>query len=351
MAPYAANATDGLVNYEEVAGALGLTSKGLDFHIRAKPTLRSLDSIQENPELRESNLKITYIANVNGTTAGSESIDEGLIVDNFQCAAADHGGPSWTFSANITNNGTATTQFLTVWDIDGGSSLTRQDASRIVAPGDVETVAVDVENLDGFTCDSATTVALDIVDPIQLLRSETLAAPLVTTAATASIAFYLQSSAMYYAPSDDIELSYFGGIAKDEQINLEVRRGTDPEGTLIHSASELVANEPKDRVLAISAGIIPEGTATAYLTHQDSGVIATQTISVNSTAPTGFTPTTASGETGYEEDPAVAIEVGYLNDLVKQFCPTYYQDKSSSPVDETWDSRCDFKNDLDSTYS
>ncbi len=63
-APFKQNVTDGLLNYEETATALGLTDKNLDFHVRSQPNLRSLDEVLQNPNLKENNLRVTYIGNV-----------------------------------------------------------------------------------------------------------------------------------------------------------------------------------------------------------------------------------------------------------------------------------------------
>jgi hypothetical protein len=177
QAPYAADGTDGLANYEEVRIALGLEEKGLDFHIRTKPTLKPMEHLLQDPMFREPNLKIAYIGSIRDDTGSGPTINEGLTISNFVCSAAPTGSPSWRFEVDILNGGIVPTQFLVVMDIDGGQQIQRQDQTGLVAAGDTTTVAVDVENIAGFTCDAFTVADIDVVGPSQMLDSLSLTNP------------------------------------------------------------------------------------------------------------------------------------------------------------------------------
>lgn len=343
LAPYAADSSDGYANYDEVRTALGLHDKGLDFHIRTTPTLQSLEDILNDPGLRDPNLKVTYIGNVDSVSTGGAAIDEGLIVNDFVCTASPTDGPSWRISVDITNGGTTTTQFFVVFEIDGGNTLTRQDQTGLVAPGATTTVHVDVENILGFTCDPSTTIDVDIVDPVQLLRSQTLTGPAIGTAPTLTtlLEFHAETGSSYTSVGDTVRVSYYGGASVADGLLLDVRSGTDPSGSLVHSDEDVVSFLAKNRYMDIPGSLSP-GEYTAYLTHVPSGVVSTQRILIGP-EPDAYSPDLSPG-TVYDEDPSVAVEVGFINDLVNQFCPTYYDNMANSPIGADWDARCsDFK--------
>lgn len=344
LAPYAADPADGYANYNEVRTALGLHDKALDFHIRATPTLISLERVLGDSSFRDPNMKVTYIGDVDGVTTGGGGVDDGLIVDDLRCEASPTGSPSWRISADITNGGLLPTQFIAVFDIDGGTQVTRQDQSFRVLAGQTTPLSVDVENVDGFTCDDATTVELDVLDPVQLLRSTTLASPVVgAVPGSADTTFWITTDDTFYAPLETVRVSYYGdGVDWLDTLSVQVRQGTSPSGSLVYSDTELVPLKAKDQYVDIwSLGLVA-GDYTVYIEHDPSGVVATQRFTVGLVEPDAYTP--PSGSIVYDEDPAVALEVAYLDSLVHKFCPFYYNDATNSPIGDDWDDRCsDFK--------
>lgn len=355
LAPFEANATDGYANYEEVKTALGLDDKGLDFHIRAKPTLKNVEEILDDPSLRDQQLKVTYIGNVSSKSSSGTSIDGNITVDDFTCEASPASTKSWRFSINVTNGGTTATQFFAVFDINnGGTVVTRQDQGTLLAAGDRGIIHVDVENTDEVDCTSSTTAEVDLLDPVQLLRTQTVSGPMISgSPALADDTFYTNVGVPYTTLSgnDDVEINYYGTAFLDEdgevitshELLLEVREGTDPSGTLKHSDSaEVKSNTNQQRFkFDASSDLGPAGEYTAYLKHVPSGIVATQRIVILADEPDAYAPDGASGTTSWEEDPAMQVEIGFLHDLAEQFCPAYFDTTTVGwDVNETWNDRC-----------
>lgn len=363
LAPRVANDTDGWANYEEVRTQLGLDDKNLDFHIRAKPTLQSAAEIAVNSALRDQQLKVTYIGNVSSEYSGV-AVDNGLSVTDFSCGPSPAGGPSYRYSINVTNGGQSDTQFFVVFDItNDGTTVTRQDQSGLVAKdGGWEVIHVDIENTDDVDCDADSTADVDILDPAQILRTESLSSPTVDATDPGSPtgshpngdgSFYITAGNPVYANATDetISISYYGDVANNDPLELEIREGTDPSGTLAHSVNTTANNGQGQAHIDIDpSDLNGAGVYTAYMTHpDDTGVTATQRFLLVAPGdePGAFTPAGASGQASYEEDPAMAIEIGFLDKLTEQFCPTYYDDKTNSSIGADWDDRCsDFKEPL-----
>lgn len=355
LAPFEADPTDGYANYEEVKTALGLDDKGLDFHIRAKPNLKSVEDILNDPTLRDQHLKVTYIGSGEDVKKNDDGddvpIDEGLVIDNLRCEASPTGGPSYRFSVDITNGGTTPTQFLVVFKIDAGTKLTRQDQTGIVAPDATTTAYVDVEYVSGFSCNEETEVDLSVLDPVQQIHDVEIEGPtLWSDPPSTDDEFYMKTDGRYVLPTDVLRLDYYGDEKKGDGLTFAIRPGTDPAAASVYDLTTTVADKSEDRYLEIPAGTLAAGEYTAYLTHAPSDVIATQRVIVvaGGSEPDPYTPPSASGGSGaYVMDPAVAIEVQFLDDLISQFCPTFYYGKVDSPISTDWNTRCAFKSGSD----
>lgn len=347
LAPLATNPVDGYANYDEARTMLGLDDQGLGFHIRASPTLPALQRILDNPELRDGNLRVTYIGDVDGINGGGGGAGDGVDADNFACTASPTGDASWRFSVDVTNGGLSPTQFFVVMDVDGGTVLARQNQGNVVLAGATETITFDVANESGFTCDAATTADFDILDPSQLLTSVTLDSPSIGTAPpTATANFWADTDATHYQVIDSIRISYYGDMDKNDPLTLEVRQGTHPAGLLVYTDVDTVPNKAKDRYMDIPA--LALGDYTAYLTHGPSGVVTTQRIIVGSSEPGDYVPPT--GALTHIPDPSVAIEAGYITSLVKQFCPFAYDDDTVSYTGATYVDACAFTEDQDESF-
>lgn len=351
LAAFDADDEDGRLNYEEARANLGLEEKGLDFHIRTKPSLQRVQDILDSG-YRDPNMKITYVGNVDQTGGGGASDpdpDGGLLIDDARCMKASSHDPrapdnALRFIVAVTNGGETTTQFQGHFEIDGlDSKLARVDQSVLsesLDPDDVVDVHVDIPNVQADLCSSTTSFSVAIHDTNQQLREVAFDASDVTDGAAAdpaSIDLALEADASHYTVDDDVTLRYEGDYDKDETMSLELVNGT---GATVHTDSHAIPSSASKQLFEIPAatlqspGLGPDDYL-ALLTHE-SGAVATQRVLVlaSGSSVDPYMPPDASGK--YNVDESVAVEVGYLDKLVEQFCLTWFDSQTETPVG-TWD--------------
>lgn len=337
-------ATDGYVNYEEARAQFGLDEQALDFHVRAYPTLPEVQEILEDG-LKDPNLRVTYIGNLDTEEASVDLIKAG----SGQCEKSGYGdkGTTWRFSVDVTNVGTSDTQFQVFFDIDGDGDdkvevSNRKDQTGLVLVGATETVWVDVANKD-VSCSAGTKVTVSVYDPSKKLDEQTLAAPLQGDAAEPALDdFFTEASSMQYAVGEQVSIDYFEA-EEDETLSVEVWDGADKSGNNKADFVHTVPKKSKDHHFEVDTTGWAKGAYTVYVEHDPSGVVSTQRVLIDSDPAPEFVDPDDDGS-GPTFDPAMKTEVGFLNDVVENFCPAHHDDKTQSVLDgwdgTQWENRC-----------
>lgn len=358
LAPYAADGTDGYVNYEEAAEGLGLDTVGLDFHIRAFPTLKSVRDLM-GTGTKDPNLRVTYIGDISRGSTGT-ALDQDLVVSPLTCAAAPGSNAAYRMNVTVTNRGTTTTQFDGVFDVTFGASDRHvQGANTFLVPPDASAdLWIDVPDTGTRSC-QAGTYSIDIYDPINNLRTASGA-----LGGTASVAgnvprdMLLDTDKRTYLPNEPIVLEYDGtGLKNSDKLDLRVYAGTAETGTPVYERLQFAADAPSKRTVCVkappatpdcdAATSLVAGEYTAFL--WDGAVKVQERILVADPGPAPYTPDGASA-TEYQPSEAAKWETEFLADLVEQFCPYYFDSSSGTPLPAVptesappYVPRCDFK--------
>ena len=383
LAPMTA-ADDDYVNYEEAAATLGLGS-GLDFHIRSYPSLASVSEMIANAQKRDNNLRVAYIADsISRPTAADPGA--GLEFGRWSCVAGTvaNGAPkALLVSTTVYNNGTTDTSFEGVFDFrfSGSDTESRKRNTDVIDAGTSQAISINLGAIGTRNCNGLQ-ATLKLYDSERLLRQTTTT---FTTAAAPTDrplrALRLDTSSMAYVDTDNVVLDW--KISKDLQENdhliITVCPGLAecaPTAACVWTATTCVASGPdgmkkdflvprkeQDRVpWTIDDSLLgPDSslggamastiyTARLYLDSlSSSSYRATQTIVVTTTALPAYTGSVAGD---YLSSDPVATEVGFLEDLMGKFCPTWYDSTSSSPLPtaswtmndpaqaKNWDNRC-----------
>lgn len=357
LAPFAANGTDGHLNYPEAVESLGLEDLDLGFHLRAFPTLRSVQEILRTG-LRDQHMRVTYIADYERAQGGgAPAPDTGLTVGSLTCVVSPADARSLRFAVTVTNGGITSTQFHVNFgiDFDGGGTEDVVGVTNgfltVPAPGTPtsDTIHLDVPALAGRSCTSATRVDLEVWDVSTKLRSqENVALASISGTPTATTKdLTLDTSRIYYT-TQDLRFDYAGDVAHRDDLTLRIRAGDDATGAVLLTVAHEVPNGAGQRHIDIDAGTLPVGNYTAYLTFDATGVVATERLLIVSAAVDRYTPT--GGSSNLQAQTPVAHEVDYLETLVEKFCPYRYDGTTESPLASppTWAARCDgFKNETD----
>jgi hypothetical protein len=133
-AKYAADGSNGHLDYAEAAAALGLTTSDLDFHLRTQPVLSSIRAILASGH-QDPNLKPLYIGDYESTS--------GVIYDVQRTEGYAEDSDYVDLWVNVTNNGVNTTAFeisFTVHLDDQSIDLTRH--TPLIGPGDYHNTSV-----------------------------------------------------------------------------------------------------------------------------------------------------------------------------------------------------------------
>jgi hypothetical protein len=368
-APYA-QATDGYVNYPEARKAFGLDDAGLDFHIRAYPTLPEVAELLRTG-YRDPNLRVAYIGNIsedNGGGGGGPPPDpgEGLELGAITCTTHADAPRAYRIQATVKNGGTATTQFEAIWDIRmaQGNAEYHKKNTWTVAAGATVTVFADVANTSGRTCAGAD-ANLKVYDNTNLLN-ETEDLNLVQPSPAPSSAargLVLETSRQSYLPTEAVGIAYSGkNLKKDDKLILtvcpgatECRLGSDTTGHIVQITVPL---KDKDRVYNFTAGAIAAGEHTIRLYDNPDGDAPIETTEMRASnllvianpepgpyVPQNPAPPPGAGD--YVAGPDAQVEVEYLHNLVQKFCPSWFDTGAESPMTGwgtaplTWGERCE----------
>lgn len=364
-APFDA-ALDGYVNYEEAAGTLGVREAGLDFHIRAYPSLRQVRDVLETG-YKDPNLRVTYIGDIDVSKSQGDpppsDPTEGLAVGTPTCAVspltvAPH-PQMYRISVPVTNGGTTTTQFsaLVEYELHGSQGLSQNANGFLVAPGATTTLSVDVPAVLGTDCNPGSILRFSIQDPATATVQGSTVLTSATMAVGASLApapLWLDTTKPYFVNptgalsgcSDRVRLVY-DGPARNMWVHLAVR---DAEGDTAFAASQKVPASQAQRTF--DAGCLPAGeyVATLYycaLLSCTGGVTLEQVrenVLVTTAAVDAYNPPNQappSGPNVYTTKEAALAEVAFLDTLVGMFCPTYFDGAASAaPYAVDWAQRC-----------
>ncbi|MEA3203798.1 MAG: hypothetical protein QOI63_1477, partial [Thermoplasmata archaeon] len=357
LAPLAA-ANDNYVNYPEAREALGLDEAGLNFHLRAYPTLPSVASILATGH-KDGNLRVAYIGHATESVpvvVGQPAANANLGATAPTCAVSPN-PKAYRFSTQITNGGTVPTQFVAVFAITFPNGLQHGENANtgVLAPnGGSETVWIDVPAYGGATCGANTSIHVDINDPAQKLLTLThtvTAAEAATTAATSANDMFLDMGAASYRTTQKVQANYDGVDIKAKALVFKVFSGTGEGGSVVYqNPASGTFNAPassNQRKLTFGPLSTP-GHYTADLYDGSTAGTAlrvTEHFDVVDPAPAAYAPPNAvapSGTPTYTADGTTGNEVAMVDSLVTKFCPTYFNSKTQTPViyAVNWDSRC-----------
>jgi len=346
LAPYTADGADGYVNYEEAVRSLGLDDAGLDFHIRASPTMKKIRDILDSGH-KDPNMRVTYVGDwEKATGGGGPAPDEDLLVLGLQCHTSPASGSSYRFNVTLFNGGTGPTQFHIYWEIDfngdGTDEVSEAGLGWLVSPLTSQNMVLDVPAKSGRSCSSATRVDLEVWDPSSSLRTENdrSLGSFSGSPATASKDVWADVSKTSFRSGEDIRIDYDGDVVKDDVLKITVWPDETRTGAYEYYTEETVPQAAGQRYVTIPGGTLADGSYTVDVLHVGSGVVATERILVTATAPVDYAP--PGGSTAEEAQEPVAYEVEFLDRLVERFCPYEYDSMVESPMTgaQPWATRC-----------
>ncbi len=333
-AGYAAT-DDGLVNYPDARASLGLDDVGLDFHLRAFPSLKSVREILANGE-RDPNLRVAYIGDVEAVSHGGTSSDPaaGLVVGELTCTVLTD---AYLFELPVTNGGTSATQFSGFFEVEWtGSTDDYEDRARtsLVPAGDTAVLALKVPNTSGRTCNTGQ-VEVEVWDTSAKLWEHEFNLPLATSGTAATTHTHdlmVNPGRSYYLPGENVVIDFDGDLPTKTSdgtvyLTLELKSGATTLLTTLVNVTKNVRSMTLDDSRFTSGNDF-----TVDLTYPSGGVTVTDTILVANTlaAPLAYAPTGAT--ITYDPQAPVAPEVGFLEDLVDKFCPAYFNKEAEGPL-------------------
>lgn len=382
-AKYAADPLNGHVDYREAIASLGLDAAGLDFHVRAYPALQSVIELLADGT-RDRNLRVAYVGDieVEEITAGNQAVDLADDIDATTpvCTVDNALHPRmFRISTTVYNNGSTPTQFTAVTTADLGVSPQVQNTNGYLVPvGGSVTLSADVARVEGRTCGAGSTITFDLYDPVHsklktvqhtFTAAEGAATGLPSGATDHGL--YVDTGSQYYLPTQRVVLSYGGSnLDTNDKLFLLVCPGTaectPATAAFVKDSDETTfsaGNANNGRT--VEFGPLGAGEYTAWLydcetlscaSHNNDPVTltaahvrATERILVSAAPVPGYTPQDeVILETRYTASGGGGDEVRFLERLVQQFCPSFFDGKGKSPLspwaeDPQWNDRCAFK--------
>ncbi len=354
LAPYSDDGTgDGFVNYEDARAALGLESEGLGFHIRAKPSLKSVQQILESGE-RDPNLKVTYLGDSTG-----DGDDPSLTPPSVSAPTCtlDGSGKTYTLAATVENTGTQPTQFSAFITIDppSGSKRTEWAHGPIVAASGTTVLQTTVP-VDKDYCKASAKITFDVWDPSQRWATATTTIAIDVGGTEHTRDLIIDASKSQYTEGATVVLAYDGtGLGNNDALAFTLLNETLAVVTGPHGFTAGNNNLRSIQVGDVTAGTrafntggpLPAGSYTATLT--DGTVTVTEQVHIfaSGSEPGNFAASGASGTSGLTA--GAITEITFLHDLVERFCPFEYDDSATKLVpDRTGDpspthtERCSF---------
>lgn len=348
-----ASTADGLVNYPDARASLGLDEVGLDFHLRAFPSLQSVRTLLANGD-RDPNLRVAYIGDVEAVASGGGRT--GLVDADVATPTCTPNGSTYTLATQVTNSGSTDTQMSVFFNLEFADGDDYEDRTRsyLVPSGSAAAFAIEVPYTAGRDCEVG--VDLEVWDPdIKLWETgqgneSELTGGSATTVVTHDL--WMNPDRTSYSPTQAITIEFDGDLPTKNAhgtvtLTLEV---LDSLGTTVYGPTDIPVSKS---VRTKSIGTLPAGEYVAELTYLGETATVRDPIFVTTDAPDLFEP--ASGTLTYEPTVPVPIEVGFLEDLVEKFCPMYYDSNSLTPMavldfnanaqsepDDTYAGRCSF---------
>ncbi len=324
LAPYASS-PDGYVNYEDARTALGLTAQGLDFHIRAYPSLADVRAKLAS-NLKDMSMRITYVGHVTGAI---EDTGAAPTLGALTCKKSDFAPNAYEYQVPINglNQYTHLSVSLGIRQGGTGPSVEAADVTRVIPSNDYDAVArVTVANFGNVGCDATTEVQVAVSDPSVTLVSTTMTPTLSGVApAAAPRDFRLSASTSAIKEGNQVTLSYFGA-AKDDTVQWAVYDAlTGDTITLsgIQRASPItVPNQNQERWFSFTA---PATASTELLrveaTHLPTSGSSQKAVRFIAVHDAGITvvPFTGAGGATTASD-AMLAETRWIHDLSGRFC-------------------------------
>lgn len=394
-AGFYANATNGFVDYQEAAKTLGTADAGLDFHIRAYPTLDTVADLLNPPASKDTNLRVTYVGDIEvqtTSTSVSGDLTDGLTMSNPTCSLDASNPQVYLISVTVHNGGddvAAPTQFTAVTTVDIGANnqVQLQNTNGFLVPSGSDVVlSVEVPAISGRDCVGGSAI-FDLYDPVhgKLTSRTTSAFTSPGTASPAAVGLRIDTGKQNYRPSDVVTLNYDGnGLKNNDDLLIRICPGTtecstSSVATMKHGTSNNpptinagqafnAESNSNSRVLTIAANSLAVGSYTAFLYDCESdsctdsegtadNLWVSERILVTAAAVGGYVPE----NTVVLSDPIYSAPAGgpeqevlYLELLIQKFCPTWF-DSDEDYVDDSnpatspnnsplsgvdWDDRC-----------
>ncbi len=346
MAEFAA-AADGRVNYAEARGTLGLDTQGLDFHIRAYPSLLEVQQ-KLAKGIKDTYMRVGYIGHVEGAIeSGAESAQPLLGV--LECTQSPYDSDHYQYQIDIGRLNQRTHLSVSLGIKQGGTGLAVEAADVTeIAPSDAYTTTfkIDVPNTGNVGCDATTEVAIAVSDQSATLITDTLTPTPVGDMPTGPSArnFLLSTGLNAYKVGDTVSVSYTGA-SKDDTVTWKVYKESDPLPatavtlTGVQKASPItVINPASTHWFAFEAPPVTDiGFYRIEATHTPSGGGATETsvrrLAVHDGSP-AIAPYTGAGgpATAAPATDAMMHETRWIHDLSGRFCAQGYDDATFRPM-------------------
>jgi hypothetical protein len=379
------SANNGYVDYQEAVETLGLDDEGLNFHVRAYPSLTDLKELLARGE-KDQNLRVTYLGHYDITyptnTLNPPEPTYNLGVTAPTCAVSNdvtvtptntppQGNPTgyaqnYRLQTTVTNGGSTTTQFTALFEYKLGSYQgSRVAQSYLVAPGETTPIFVDIPARLGISCPVGSTISVKITEPFGNSKSAaTTLSTAVTGASTISPMrdLYLQAGQTVYTTStcaSSVQLTWSSpanDVGAQDFLGMKVVYRSN--GTQVWPSTGYYTFKANSGQQAKLDGVcLKPGEYRGYLYYSGGNSFTATSehvmtrIVVNPTAIQGYVApgivVTDFDNPIYHEKPPVQVETQYLDTLVERFCPTFYNSKVKSPIvaiaagDESyWTSRC-----------
>lgn len=342
-----ASLDDGFVNYPDARTSMGLDALDLDFHLRAFPSLKSVQDLLASGS-RDKNLRAAYIGDVNAVS--SNGGPTGLVAADIGAPTCTPSGNVYIVSTTVRNSGSQPTQFTGFFDtqLGSGNAGRYQDRTRSyeVLAGQSVTLSIAVPYKAGRSCTGGT-LDLEIWDRSVKLWETPNNAPFSLSggAATTQVNkdLWMNPTVAFSPSTSDVTLEFGGDLPtknNDPSVNLSLT--VTEGGTPLAGYPQTITVTKSVRSVVVPKAVLGVGEYVASLSYPG-GVTVTDPIYVTDAPPPAFTPT--SGSLSYQPTEPVPIEVAFLEELVHNFCPYYFESSTQSPMvaPPTHAERCGFQ--------